>query len=68
MSREYEYAANIDKKIQGHLKSLGFNVNKPPTSMTIARKVSVLNYLRTIKTTTEVVGHAIDDIPTGAPE
>ena len=64
MSREYEYAANIDAKIQGHLKSLGFNIQKPPHRMTLRRKISILNYLRTIETTIDTVGHAINHTAT----
>ncbi|MBW8034119.1 MAG: hypothetical protein FVQ79_00175 [Planctomycetes bacterium] len=55
MNRSYQYASAIERKIAGHLKSLGFNIRRPPADMTISRKVNLLNYLRTIRTTCEVV-------------
>jgi len=63
MSREYEYAESIEKKFIGHLKSLGFNIHKPPFKMSVKRKLSILNYLRTISTASDLLQNAVNDIP-----
>lgn len=60
MSREYEYSNAIERKMHGHLKSLGFNLTKPPKTMTIIRKTVLLNYLRTIRTACEILEQAIE--------
>jgi len=63
MSKAYEYSTVIERKIEGHLKSLGFNIHKPKERMTISHKIAVLNYLRTIETAIHVVQHAVTDTP-----
>ena len=63
MGRGYEYAEGIEKKVMGHLKSLGFNVDKPPKRMTIERKLELLNYLRTVETAVVIIERAVTDTP-----
>jgi len=62
MSRGYEYAASLDRKITGHLKSLGFNIDKPPVRMTIARKLDVLNYLRSFESTSTLLQKVVREV------
>lgn len=64
MARDYEYAETIDRKIAGHLKSLGYNISNPPKTMTVERKLSLLNYLRTITTVTALIEHEVHTTPT----
>jgi hypothetical protein len=68
MSRSYEYATVIQRKIEGHLKSLGFNVKQPKTQMSIEHKIQVLNYIRTLETSLDVVHHAVADTTIEKPK
>jgi hypothetical protein len=63
MNKAYEYADVIQRKIEGHLKSLGYNVQKPKEFISLEHKLSVLNYLRAIKTPVDIVQEAVMDTP-----
>lgn len=63
MNQAYEFADDIQKEMKKHLESLGYSVVAPLVTMTVQRKVDLLNYLRSIRTTCELLENSIIQTP-----
>lgn len=59
----YKLAEETDLTIQVKLAKLGFYIDEMPMQMNLRKKVAVLNYLRTVRTSIELLEGELLKIP-----
>ena len=59
----YKLAEQTDRTIQVKLAELGFHIDEAPVQMNLRKKVAVLNYLRTVRTSIELLEGELLKIP-----
>jgi len=59
----YKLAEETDRIIQGKLSEMGFFIEEVPVQMDLMKKIKLLNYLRAVRTSVELLEGELLKIP-----